>query len=825
MQSGNCQNIDTFPFLHYKTYVKRIFSLIFLGWMLILQGCGTAIPLPLFPSETPTPTLTPSVTPSPTATATPTATPTPLPSARVALADQALFNGEYDRALQEYQKAQAQATDDPTHALAMLGIARSQIFLGQASVAAATLSSLIERYPSSPLLPQAYYFLGEAARALNNLPKAVEAYAKYVELRPGVLDAYLQELRGDLLAAQGNAREAQAAYDLAAKAQQLGDPTPLQIKSARMYVNWGDYKNAVRRYLAIYDQTESEYLKAQVNLLAGQAYMGMGMPEQAFARYQDSVSKFPQYYDTYTGLVALVNAGAKVDELQRGLIDYYAGQYGFAIEAFNRYISQNPKADATAHHFKALSLQALDQPKEAIAEWDLIIENFPQDTWWPSAWDEKSAAQWTEFGQYRAAADTLLEFVRRAPQATQAATFLFEAARILERDNRLAEAAEVWDRVMTEYPTSKWGWRSLFLAGVSIYRQGKPDLAATTFQRALVFASNPEEQSAADFWIAKAYQAQGKDEQARTYWEQCTTRDPTGYYSVRAREVLQGLAPLVETVKFSIAVNWETERRLAEGWMRLSFQLDPAADLSGPGDLPNDPRYQRGRAFWEIGQYYKAHLEMESLRADLQNDPVKTYRLLQPLLQMGLNRSAILAARQVLDLAGLDNTATLSAPAYFNHIRFGTYFQELVLPYAQTENLDPLFVFSVMRQESLFEGFASSGAGARGLMQIMPATGQEIARQIGWPLSFTSDDLYRPLVSVRLGTRYLARQRDAFDGDLMAALAAYNGGPGNALAWRKLANNDPDLFFEVIRIQETRDYLQQIYEFTHLYQLVYEKTP
>ena len=81
------------------------------------------------------------------------------------------------------------------------------------------------------------------------------------------------------------------------------------------------------------------------------------------------------------------------------------------------------------------------------------------------------------------------------------------------------------------------------------------------------------------------------------------------------------------------------------------------------------------------------------------------------------------------------------------------------------------------------------------------------------------------MVSIRLGARYLARQRDAFDGDLFTALAAYNGGPGNAAIWRDLSGHDPDLFLEVIRIKESRDYITQIYEFFNLYRLVYQKNP
>lgn len=66
------------------------------------------------------------------------------------------------------------------------------------------------------------------------------------------------------------------------------------------------------------------------------------------------------------------------------------------------------------------------------------------------------------------------------------------------------------------------------------------------------------------------------------------------------------------------------------------------------------------------------------------------------------------------------------APPYFGYIRYGLYYSDLVLPNAQENGLDPLFLFSVIRQESLFEGFVNSNAGARGLMQIVLSTGAQI---------------------------------------------------------------------------------------------------
>jgi soluble lytic murein transglycosylase len=167
----------------------------------------------------------------------------------------------------------------------------------------------------------------------------------------------------------------------------------------------------------------------------------------------------------------------------------------------------------------------------------------------------------------------------------------------------------------------------------------------------------------------------------------------------------------------------------------------------------------------------------------------------------------------------------LSAPAYFNHIRFGAYYSDLVMPLAENYGFHALFLYALIRQESLFEGFVNSSAGARGLMQIMPATGTEIAGNLGWPENYTEDDLFRPLVSLRYGVDYLDRQRKLFDGNLYAALAAYNGGPGNAQEWLELALDDPDLFLEVIRYDETRNYLRRIYENFNIYRLIYNRTP
>jgi soluble lytic murein transglycosylase len=258
----------------------------------------------------------------------------------------------------------------------------------------------------------------------------------------------------------------------------------------------------------------------------------------------------------------------------------------------------------------------------------------------------------------------------------------------------------------------------------------------------------------------------------------------------------------------------------------VTFNLPSDTDLSTPGALLSDPRLMRGTELWTLGLEDEARLEFEDLRTAVEQNAADSYRLANYLLDLGLYRPAITVIRQVLTLAGMNTQSqTLAAPAYFNHVRYGLYYQDLIVPAAQQAGFDPLFLFSVIRQESQFEGFVRSTKGARGLMQIIPSTGQDISGNLGWPPNYTSDDLYRPMVSVTLGALYLAKQRLRFNEDLFTALAAYNAGPSAAPIWRDLSGPDSDLFLEVIRISETSDYIRNIYETYNMYRALYGTIP
>ena len=513
-----------------------------------------------------------------------------------------------------------------------------------------------------------------------------------------------------------------------------------------------------------------------------------------------------------------------VSELDRGLVDYFAARYDVALAAFDRYIAetQDQATDGTAQYYRSLTLIELQRADEAIAALDSFIKAYPSHPRWADAWEEKSFLEWAVKGDNHAGAKTLIDFVAAVPSSPSAPEFLFTAARITERDNRLDEAAQLWERVANEYSASEQVPSALFLAGISRYRLNDYQGALTTFQRNLLLSIDPEDRARAYFWIGKTQTALGDNIGAQESWQQGQAVDSTNYYSIRARDMLLGNSPFQSALTTNLDVDLAQERKNAEAWMRITFNLPADTDLSTPGALAQDPRFVRGTELWELGMYDEARLEFESLRESVKTNAADSFRLANHLLDIGLYRSAVFAARQVLTLAGLESqSASLSAPPYFNHVRYGLYYHDLIIEQAQTYGLDPLFMFSVIRQESLFEGFVRSTAGAHGLMQIIAPTGAQIAGELGWPLNYKEEDLYRPIVSVRFGAYYMDKNRDQLGGNLYAALAAYNGGPGNAIAWNQLAGNDPDLFLEVVRFEETRNYIRFIYEIFNTYKNIY----
>ena len=137
-------------------------------------------------------------------------------------------------------------------------------------------------------------------------------------------------------------------------------------------------------------------------------------------------------------------------------------------------------------------------------------------------------------------------------------------------------------------------------------------------------------------------------------------------------------------------------------------------------------------------------------------------------------------------------------------------YRELVTARARELDLDPFLLAGIIRQESAFVPAIVSVAGAIGLMQVMPATGRQLAGRIG-PRGFRTETLETPELNVHLGTRFLADMINRYDGDIPLVLSAYNAGPTRANRWRLLPEaKDPLRFTERIPFAETRGYVKNV---------------
>jgi len=135
-------------------------------------------------------------------------------------------------------------------------------------------------------------------------------------------------------------------------------------------------------------------------------------------------------------------------------------------------------------------------------------------------------------------------------------------------------------------------------------------------------------------------------------------------------------------------------------------------------------------------------------------------------------------------------------------------FWEWVDQSAAETGLDPYLITALIREESNFSPKAISWAGARGLMQLLPATAERVAREANLPLP---NDLYAPGPNIALGTRYLAQLLHEFQGKVVLALAAYNAGPHIVRRWmNERPLHDLDEFVEDLSYPETREYVKRV---------------
>ncbi len=255
---------------------------------------------------------------------------------------------------------------------------------------------------------------------------------------------------------------------------------------------------------------------------------------------------------------------------------------------------------------------------------------------------------------------------------------------------------------------------------------------------------------------------------------------------------------------------------LARGLLGLDSGLNfqkPGLNVADMQALAREPGVLRALALAEIGQHDRADLELRAAASRIQNS-------IQPLIALAQRIGAPSTMIELAQRLQRNESVALDSALY------------PVLPWqspAGENSIDTALLHALIRQESGFRARALSRAGARGLMQLMPATGRFIARETNTSLP-SHDRLYDPGLNLALGQAYVTHLfRDSEIGpNLFRMVAAYNYGPGNLRRWERHADHgeDPLLFIETIPSRETRDFVERVLANMWIYRMRFgQQTP
>ena len=199
-----------------------------------------------------------------------------------------------------------------------------------------------------------------------------------------------------------------------------------------------------------------------------------------------------------------------------------------------------------------------------------------------------------------------------------------------------------------------------------------------------------------------------------------------------------------------------------------------------------------------------AHSEWFKVLQDTQ-EPARQQALAQLAAEQGWHRMAIDAASRAKAWDALD-------------VRFPTPYEDTFQQYATLQQVPHTELMAIARRESAFFPEARSPVGARGLMQIMPATGQAVASKIG--KAHNREELYQVEHNILLGSAYYRQLLDRFNGNRIFALAAYNAGPHRVDRWRNTSGDQVpvDIWVETIPYRETRNYVQAVLSYNVVFQ-------
>lgn len=365
------------------------------------------------------------------------------------------------------------------------------------------------------------------------------------------------------------------------------------------------------------------------------------------------------------------------------------------------------------------------------------------------------------------------------PDSAEADTALLDAAFIRKFQNRPAEAAELFGKLLERYPKTPLKQRIHWERGWGNYLAGDYLVAAEQFNKLL---NSDDYREKALYWQGRSLAAANEQAGATEKHTALQKDYPYGFYALQLRK------------KSALA----TEEAL------------PRLPPDFAANLPLPDAFERVKMLIALGLLDDAAIELAANRKKLAKGKIDA-SLARLYLEIGSYNGAMnILSQAQLKLSPDDKRAW--------SLLYPQAYRELINKYAAEANIEPSLAYAVMRAESSFQPSAKSPVGARGLMQLMPETAAAVmhAKKID-PVK-----LYDPELNIRLGSKHLRDLLDSYGNNRVAVIASYNAGGNNVNRWLKTYAGLPiEEFIECIPFNETREYVKKVLATATLYQRLY----
>jgi soluble lytic murein transglycosylase len=466
---------------------------------------------------------------------------------------------------------------------------------------------------------------------------------------------------------------------------------------------------------------------------------------------------------------------------------YDRGRVDSAEETLERLISKNPHSPAAAEALLTLGTWRWNRDDDAVA-----LARFS-------------------------------DFLRRYPRHSRASDALYAIGRIHQAAGRDDEARRTFAGLADRHPHAKMAPEARWRQGWLDYAAGRHGAAAAAFGRLADGDPSAWVRESARYWQARAVEHEGGLDAARPVYRAVVEEFPRGYYAVWAERWLASHRAGASGARGTAGGEDAREGWRADATRAGDEDLDPSAFPRPLGRLAAAPgaagldaeRFGRATDLATMGLRRHAERELDAIPFPPPSEPAARLVLLEAYARVGRHDRALMIPNLMLSrrehLPGGTIDRFLFPRGYWKEIRH----------HATARGIDPYLVAALIRQESRFSPEAVSPVGARGLMQLMPATANRLARQAGRPEP-TARELERPEVNIEHGTAYLRELFDRYDAALDRILAAYNAGEDAVAKWeRRFPGVAADEFVERISYRETREFVKAVLRNYRVYRALY----